>query len=185
YEDVRLVFAPELEIAFFGGLADDFVFPRYALDVALFRVYQNGEAIHPLAFLRVSKAGVREDELVFGAGLPSPTNRRMTAAILKKLSRPYEQSLEAIRTWRQQVSAYAANGVAEEIRVTDHIHGIDNMIKEVESLHSMLEDGSTIADKEEEERELLELASGDPQLAKELIAAVIEINDNPSLLDPY
>ena len=75
YTDVRLVWAPESAIAFFGGDADNFEYPRYCLDACLFRVYEDGHPIHVEHFLTWSKTGPRENELVFVAGNPGRTSR--------------------------------------------------------------------------------------------------------------
>lgn len=70
YTDVRLVFAPEQQIAFFGGDVDNFEFPRYDLDVCFFRAYENGQPAKVKNFLRFSPQGAQDGELVFVSGHP-------------------------------------------------------------------------------------------------------------------
>jgi hypothetical protein len=80
YTDVRLVFAPEFDAAFFGGDPDNFTYPRYDLDITFFRVYDDGHPAHIDNYLRWSKAGVKNDELIFVSGHPGNTARMQTLA---------------------------------------------------------------------------------------------------------
>src|SRR4029434_5718634 len=70
YTDVRLVFAPEQQIAFFGGDPDNFEYPRFCRDVAFFRAYENGKPAHVEHFLRWSPTGTQEGDLIFVTGHP-------------------------------------------------------------------------------------------------------------------
>ena len=85
YTDVRLVFAPEFEIAFFGGDEDNFEYPRYDLDVAFFRAYENDKPAHVEHFLQWSPDGTKDGELIFVAGHPGRTSRMFTHAQLEYL----------------------------------------------------------------------------------------------------
>ncbi|WP_257453965.1 S46 family peptidase [Archangium lipolyticum] len=82
FQDVRLVFAPEEAIAFFGGDPDNFEFPRYAYDVSFVRVYQDGKPAKLDHWLRWSPKGAQEGELTFVAGHPGSTSRLATVAQL-------------------------------------------------------------------------------------------------------
>ena len=83
YTDIRLVFAPEFEIAFFGGDPDNFEYPRYDLDICLFRAYEGDKPAKIDHFLKWSKAGAVDGELVFVSGHPGKTDRLNTMAALK------------------------------------------------------------------------------------------------------
>src|SRR5205823_307527 len=83
YEDIRIVFAPEKQAAFYGGDPDNFEYPRFDLDVAFFRVYEGGKPIKCEHYLKWSAAGSKEDELVFVSGHPGRTNRANSVDELK------------------------------------------------------------------------------------------------------
>src|ERR1035441_9865871 len=85
YTDVRLVFAPEFDAAFFGGDPDNFTFPRYDLDITFFRIYENDKPVHLDNYLRWSATGVKDNDLIFVSGHPGHTDRLDTVAQLQFL----------------------------------------------------------------------------------------------------
>jgi hypothetical protein len=78
YDDVRLVFAPEQQIAFYGGDPDNFEYPRYDLDICIFRVYENGQPAKIDHYLKWNSRGPSDRELIFVSGSPGKTDRQLT-----------------------------------------------------------------------------------------------------------
>ena len=78
YPDVRLVFSPDWQTASFGGDPDNFEFPRFDLDICLFRIYEHGKPLQTGDYLKWNSAGPAKDELVFVAGHPGSSQRLVT-----------------------------------------------------------------------------------------------------------
>jgi len=83
FQDVRLVFAPEVAIAFFGGDPDNFNFPRYDLDVSFIRAYEDGKPARTEHYFKFSPSGAKEGQLTFVSGHPGGTDRELTMAQLQ------------------------------------------------------------------------------------------------------
>ena len=113
YTDVRLVFAPEQQIAFFGGDPDNFEYPRYDLDICFFRVYENDKPAKIEHYLKWSKAGAKDDELVFVSGHPGRTDRLDTVAELEYLrDTGFPFLLQRLNRWEVLLTAFS--GRSEE-----------------------------------------------------------------------
>ncbi len=155
YTDIRLVFAPEESIAAFGGDPDNFNYPRYCLDFAIFRAYENGKAVEAKDYLHWSKEGARDGELTFVAGNPGTTGRLMTMAQLE-YSRDVSYPLLYARlaSMIKAVEAYSAQS-AENKRVAgdDLLYG-QNSYKAYTGFLAGLRDPQVMARKKEEESKL-------------------------------
>jgi hypothetical protein len=165
YTDVRLVFAPEQQIAFYGGDPDNFYYPRYDLDVCFFRVYENGQPARIDDYLRWSKAGAKDDELVFVSGHPGRTDRLDTVAELEYL-RDVGFPFLMQRLYRLEVilSVYTQRGEKEERRAKDQLFYIANSRKAREGGLAGLLDPALMAKKRADEKALKAAADGNPGL---------------------
>jgi len=147
YTDVRLVFAPEFPIAFFGGDPDNFEFPRYDLDAAFFRAYENGKEVAPANYLKWSKNGAADGELVFVPGNPGNTERLDTVAQLQMLrDTSYPTVLADLSRLRTALLEYSKKGTEEERQARTLLFYIENSLKAVGGYHKGLAD-KTLMDK--------------------------------------
>jgi hypothetical protein len=127
YSDIRLVFAPEEQIAFYGGDPDNFEYPRFDLDICLFRAYENGHPAKPPHYLKWSQAGAGDGELVFVSGHPGHTDRLRTVAELEYLrDKEYPRSLELIKRREVLLSAYSARSAENARRARNDLFGARN-----------------------------------------------------------
>ena len=130
YTDVRLVFAPEQQTAFFGGDPDNFTYPRYDLDFALLRAYENGRPAATKDYLRWNAKGAADGELVLVSGHPGGTERELTLAQLEtQRDLIYPERLARNKRQLQAVRAYAARGPEQARQAADMIFGLENTIK--------------------------------------------------------
>lgn len=130
YTDVRLVFAPEQQIAFFGGDPDNFAYPRYDLDMCFFRVYEDGKPAKIEHYLKWSKNGVSDNELVFVSGHPGHTDRLNTVADLEyQRDVRYPFSLQRLNRMEVMLSVYSARSAENERKAKDMLFGVANSRK--------------------------------------------------------
>ena len=127
YTDVRLVMAPERQIAFWGGDDDNFTYPRYDLDMAFFRVYEKDQPIRCEHFLKWSAGGAADGELAFVSGHPGGTNRLNTYDQLVFLRDvQYPMVLSMIEKRLEILRDYAKLGPEQERRALGQIFGLEN-----------------------------------------------------------
>ena len=141
YTDVRLVFAPEQQIAFYGGDPDNFEYPRFDLDICLFRAYENGQPARLEHYLQWSRAGVRDNELVFVSGHPGSTQRLDTLAQLeaeRDMAEP--ATLKILHSRIDTLKKYAATGPEAERRALSQVFSLENSLKAYEGRLKGLQD---------------------------------------------
>jgi hypothetical protein len=165
YTDVRLVFAPEHAIAFFGGDPENFTYPRFDYDMAIFRVYANGAALQPTNWLEWNAAGPKENDTVFVSGHPGSTGRLETVAQLhddRDLVLPFRLGL--LREQIALLDAFGRNG-SEEKREADAVtFGLRNGQKAFTGYLGALKDPALMKKKSDDEARLREAIDADPKL---------------------
>ncbi|WP_394829261.1 S46 family peptidase [Pendulispora albinea] len=165
YTDVRLVFAPEQSIAFFGGDTDNFTYPRYNFDMALFRVYENGQPLAPKDWLAWSPSGAKDGETVFVSGHPGSTGRLLTMAQLQTYrDQVYPYSLDQLRTERDRLRAYGKQNQEAARQVALWIKRLENSIKSTNGFLLGLDDPALMKKKAEGEAALRKAIEADPKL---------------------
>ncbi|HEY7314920.1 MAG TPA: S46 family peptidase [Gemmataceae bacterium] len=165
YTDVRLVFAPEQQIAFYGGDPDNFEYPRFDLDVCFFRVWENGKPAKIEHYLKWSKAGAKEGELVFVTGHPGRTDRLATLAELDYLrDTGFPFLLQRLNRWEVLLSAFSGRSEENARQAKELLFGVQNSRKaRVGGLAALL-DPDLMARKKEQEKKLRAKADEDESL---------------------
>lgn len=166
YDELRLVFAPELEIAHFGGDPDNFTYPRFALDVAFLRAYEDGAPVAPEHWLDWSEAGADEGEVVFVVGNPGSTGRLLTLAQMEYLRDvSYPALLNQLETRLEILRALSSGSAEAARRYETAILGVENSVKAIGGYLSGLRDESIMERKATFETDFRHRIQGDPRLA--------------------
>ena len=165
FNDIRLVMAPEADIAFFGGDPDNFTYPRYDLDLTLLRVYENGQPYMPADYLKWSPAGAIENELVFVVGNPGSTGRLNTIAQMDYLRDVgYPATLAAYKRALAIYAELARTDTSAARRYQNDVFGVANSQKAVTGYRAGLLDTLSMAKKRAFEQELRARIAADPKL---------------------
>jgi hypothetical protein len=164
YTDVRLVFAPEQQAAFFGGDPDNFTYPRYDLDMALFRVYEDGKPLHTGNYLKWSAKGAAPGELVFISGHPGSTQRQDTMAQLLAERDVHGPAMtEYLKRRIATAQAFAAQGPEQARLVGSTIFSLQNSLKVYEGRAVALSDKAILAKKQAEEDDFRARVAANPE----------------------
>ncbi|HEX8746368.1 MAG TPA: S46 family peptidase [Pyrinomonadaceae bacterium] len=186
YTDVRLVFAPEFQAAFFGGDPDNFNFPRFNIDMALVRVYENDKPVRPESYFKWSKSGAKEGELVFVTGHPGSTSRLNTVAHLNELR---ETSIPIIIRLLERREAmlkkYMSMGEEQTRRAQNELNSIQNSLKVYRGQLAGLRDKTLIDRKTKTEDALRKSIASNPERQKMYGDAWTAISGAHSSLPTY
>jgi hypothetical protein len=155
YDDVRLVFAPEAEMAHFGGDIDNFNFPRYCTDFAFLRLYENGAPAATPRHLSMRFTPLTDGEITLVAGNPGATSRLRTTAELafeRDVNLPWR--LQTLSEARAQLAAYATQGPDQTRAASSALQSVENSLKALTGRHAALVDPQGFARVAERERDL-------------------------------
>ncbi len=168
YTDVRLVFVPEFQAAFFGGDPDNFNFPRFNIDMALVRVYENDQPVKVDNYFKWSKTGAKDGELVFVTGHPGSTSRLNTVAHLESLRETSIPLLiRMLESRRAMLKRYMAQGEEQTRRAQSELNSIENALKVYKGQIQGLNDPKIMNKKRLAEQALRRSVEADPVKKKE------------------
>jgi len=167
YTDVRLVFVPEFQAAFFGGDPDNFNFPRFNIDMSLVRVYENDQPVHPENYFKWSTSGAKEGDLVFVTGHPGSTSRLDTVAHLEELRETSIPIILRLLERREAVlKKYMAMGEEQTRQAQNELNSVQNSLKVYRGQEKGLKDPALMARKTKEEQTLRKAIAANPERQK-------------------
>jgi hypothetical protein len=170
YTDIRIVFAPEKDIAFFGGDPDNFEYPRYDLDICFLRVYEDGKPAKIEHYLKWSAKGADDGELVFVSGHPGRTDRLDTMAHIEFLrDKTFPNTLRKLFRWEVMLSTYSVESRENARRAQDDLFGVQNSRKARLGMLAGLQDPAILSRKRADEEKLRQAAKEKASLLKEPI----------------
>lgn len=184
FQDVRLVMAPEDAIAFFGGDPDNFMFPRYDLDMTFLRIYgTDGKPLKNDTHFKWSASGAKEGDLTFVSGNPGGTSRTLTVAQLED-DRDYRLPLRLFRLseLRGLITEYQLRGPEQKRHSNDTLFYVENAFKALKGRHSALGDAAFLGKLKANEEDFRKKVNANPKLKKDYgkvwdeIAAVVKKN---------
>src|SRR5215469_1140820 len=171
YDDVRLVFAPEQQIAFYGGDPDNFEYPRYDLDICIFRVYENGQPARIDNFLKFNPNGPSDGELTFVSGHPGKTDRQLTLDELADTRDRYLPYVLRMFNRREVLeSAYSARSFENARKAREDLFGVQNNRKRYDGYLAGLSDPQIWSQLKAREQKLRDAITRDPKLKSTITA---------------
>jgi Peptidase S46 len=176
YNDVRVVFAPEEQIAAFGGDYDNFTFPRHDLDITFLRVYENGQPAKTPNYLKWSETGATDGEFIIASGNPGSTARLLTVAQLKyqrDIGNPLQKKVWSVN--RDALEKYGKLGEEQRRQASGGIRSLNNSLKRLTGQQEGLLNPRMFAKKEAEEKDLKEKLAKMPELNKQYAPAWLQI----------
>ncbi|HLP09145.1 MAG TPA: S46 family peptidase [Opitutaceae bacterium] len=180
YTDVRLVFAPEQQIAFFGGDPDNFEYPRYNLDICVFRAYENGKPAKVENFLRWSANGAADGELTFVSGHPGRTDRQLTLEELRFLRDvQYPYTLSRLKRLEVLLGNWSARDIENARRARDDFFGVQNSRKAYDGEIAALQTPALFAAKGADESAL---AAGETAVKNTLLRVVEAVEQQDKVI---
>ncbi|MFN3694063.1 MAG: S46 family peptidase, partial [Ignavibacterium sp.] len=168
YKDVRLVFAPEDQLGFFGGDPDNFTYPRYNLDCSFFRVYdENGQPLKTEHFFKWSPAGAEAGEAVFVVGNPGNTDRLNTVAQLEFMRDiQYPRTLELLSSLIDLYKNMLKENPERKLQLQDMIFSFENSQKAFNGILKGLRDPILMKRKVDFEETFKSKVKSNPDLNK-------------------
>jgi len=168
YDDIRLVFAPEFDIAFFGGDPDNFEYPRYDLDISFLRAYENGQPATISNYLKWSPMGVKEGDLVFVSGNPGRTQRLYTMDQLESLRDvQYPWILKSLARRIAMLQKFSAASAENAREAESELFSEQNSFKAYTGYQGGLHDKDLMAQKAAEEKALRDFVNSDAKRKQE------------------
>jgi hypothetical protein len=167
YDDVRLVFAPEQQMAFYGGDPDNFEYPRFDLDICIFRVYENGQPAKPEHFLKWNPRGPSDGELTFVSGSPGRTDRQLTVdELADRRDREVPEWLRMFNRREVLLNAWGQRSFENARRARDDLFGDQNNRKRYDGYVAALFDPEIWMSIQAREKKLRDPAAAgrDPKL---------------------
>lgn len=168
YQDVRLVFAPEFATAFFGGDPDNFMFPRYDLDVSFLRVYDQQKPLQTKDFFKWSQSGAKTSELTFVTGHPGSTSRLLTVSDLEYTrDEKIPKNLVLMSEMRGLLTEFQRRGPEQKRIAKGRLFSVENYLKAMKGRFLTLTDKKFFATKLAQEKTLVQKINSSPKLKKE------------------
>jgi hypothetical protein len=165
YDDVRIVFAPEQQMAFYGGDPDNFEYPRFDLDICIFRAYENGRPAKIENYLKWNSRGPSDGELTFVSGSPGKTDRQLT---LDELADTRDRFLPyLLRMFNRRevlLLAYGGRSFENARRARDDLFGDQNNRKRYDGYLAALLDPEVWSLLQAREQKLRDAIAHDPKL---------------------
>jgi hypothetical protein len=165
YDDVRIVFAPEEQMAFYGGDPDNFEYPRYNLDICIFRAYEDGEPAKIDHYLKWNSSGPNDGELTFVSGSPGRTDRQLTVdELADRRDREVPTWLQLFNRREVLLNAWRQRSFENARRVRDDLFGDRNNRKRYDGYVAALFDPEIWSAIGAREKKLRGTISRDPKL---------------------